>query len=359
MSVHKDKKTNTWTVKRRYTDWTGATKNLTKRGFALKRDAQEWEQEFLKKQSVNIGMSFASFYDLYKEDVGKRVKESTWDTKVSIAETHILPFFKDFNIQDITSVDIIHWQNEMMKMKHSNGKLYSQVYLKTIQNQLSAIFNHAVRHYGLSANPACIAGSMGQSYTDEMKFWTKAQYLSFSKAIIDKPCSYHCFELLYWCGIREGELLALTPSDFDFKKREVSINKTYHRIHGKDVITSPKTKMSIRVVSMPQFLCDEIETYIASCYDLEDADRLFPVTKSYLYREIKRGSALAGVEKIRVHDLRHSHVSLLIDMGYSAVAIAKRVGHKSIDITYRYAHMFPSVQNDIALDLDKNRGTEE
>ena len=81
---------------------------------------------------------------------------------------------------------------------------------------------------------------------------------------------------------------------------------------------------------------------------MEKKDRLFIVTKSQLEREMLRGSEAAGVKKIRIHDLRHSHVSLLIDMGFSAVAIAERVGHESIEITYRYAHMFPSKQTEMA-----------
>ena len=175
---------------------------------------------------------------------------------------------------------------------------------------------------------------------------------------MDKPLTFYCFEMLYWCGIREGELLALTKSDFDFRKRQVRINKTYHRSHRTDVITPPKTKQSIRTVSMPAFLCEEIEDYFSTLYDLEDADRVFPVTKSFLYHEMNRGAAASGVPRIRVHDLRHSHVSLLIHMGYSAVAIAKRVGHKSIDITYRYAHLFPSVQDEISNELNRRREEE-
>ena len=90
-------------------------------------------------------------------------------------------------------------------------------------------------------------------------------------------------------------------------------------------------------------------------YGLKKKDRIFTVTKSYLHHEMDRGSRAAGVKRIRIHDLRHSHVSLLIDMGFSAVAIADRVGHESIDITYRYAHLFPSKQAEMANKLDDER----
>ena len=161
---------------------------------------------------------------------------------------------------------------------------------------------------------------------------------------MDKPISFYAFEMLYWCGLRLGEMLALTPEDFDFKDNMVRINKSYQRINGEDVITDPKTKKSIRKVKMPDFLADEMKDYFASIYRLEPKQRVFPIDKNYMHHEMTRGSKKAGVKRIRIHDLRHSHVSLLIDMGFSALAIADRVGHESINITYRYAHLFPSTQ---------------
>ena len=197
---------------------------------------------------------------------------------------------------------------------------------------------------------------MGKSKGREMLFWTKEEYQKFAEVMMDKPLSFYAFELLYWCGIREGELLALTPKDFDFQRQTVSITKSYQRIRGKDVITDPKTPKSNRVIQMPEFLCEEIQDYIKSLYGLKETDRMFTVTKSYLYREMDRGSVRANIKRIRVHDLRHSHVSLLIEMGFSALAIADRVGHESIDITYRYAHLFPTRQKEIANKLNEERG---
>ena len=165
---------------------------------------------------------------------------------------------------------------------------------------------------------------------------------------MDKPMSYYAFEMLYWCGIREGELLPLTPADFDFEKCTVSITKSYQRLNGRDVITTPKTEKSNRTITMPQFLADEIQDYLKMLYDIGENDRMFAVTKSYLYREMNRGAEEAGVKRIRLHDIRHSAISLLIDMGFSATAIADRVGHASIDITYNYAHLFPSRQTEMA-----------
>ena len=233
--------------------------------------------------------------------------------------------------------------------------MYSPTYLKTIHSQLSAIFNHAVRYYHLPSNPAQRAGTMGSEEHKEMLFWTKEEYLKFADVMMDKPVSYYAFEMLYWTGIRCGELLALTPKDFNFERQVLTINKSYQRLNGRDVITTPKTKKSNRTIKMPKFLCEEMQEYIGMLYEIGEDERLFQITKSYLHHEMDRGAKAAGVKRIRIHDLRHSAISLLIEMGFSALAIAERVGHESIDITYRYAHLFPTKQTEMADKLDIER----
>ena len=354
MAVYKEEK-GTWRVIYRYTDWTGERKQTQKRGFATKRDAQAWEREQLNKANSDLDMSFESFVEHYTEDMKSRLKENTWHTKEHIIRTKLLPYFGGLKMCKITPQQIIKWQNELINFKDEHGNQYSPVYLKTVQNQLSAIFNHAVRYYNLKENPCVKAGSMGKKKNREMLFWTKDEYLKFADVIMDKPMSFYAFEMLYWCGIREGELLALTPADFDFDRLTVTISKSYQRLNGQDLITTPKTDKSNRTITMPEFLADEMRDYLSTLYKIGDGDRIFPITKSYLQKEMERGSKAAGVKKIRIHDLRHSHVSLLIDMGFSATAIADRVGHESIDITYNYAHLFPTKQAEMAARLNTER----
>lgn len=205
--------------------------------------------------------------------------------------------------------------------------MFSPTYLKTIHNQLSVILNHAVNMYGLKDNVARKAGTMGKEENKEMEFWTQDEFQAFLECVADKPISYYAFEMLYWTGIREGELLALTPADFNFEKKTLRINKSYQRLEGKDVITDPKTPKSNRTIVMPDFLAAEMD----------------------------RGAKLAGVKRIRIHGLRHSHISLLINLGFSALAIGERVGHEAVDITYHYAHLFPTVQTDMAAQLETER----
>lgn len=302
-----------------------------------------------------MDMSFEAFTELYIRDMKSRLKENTWLTKEHIIRTKILPYFGKLKISEISTKEVIAWQNEMLAYRDDKRKPYSQTYLKTLHNQLSAIFNHAVRYYELRSNPAAKAGNMGSEEHKEMLFWTKEEYKKFSFEMMDKPISFYAFEMLYWCGIREGELLALTAADFDFEKETVRINKSYQRLHGEDVITTPKTKKSNRTIKMPKFLCEEMREYIDMLYEIGEDERLFQITKSYLHHEMDRGAKIAGVKRIRIHDLRHSAISLLIEMGFSALAIAERVGHESIDITYRYAHLFPTKQTEMADKLDAER----
>ena len=356
MPVFKDEARGTWYVMVRYQDWTGERKQKCKRGFATKREAQEWERSFQMQTSGDLDMTFEAFTELYTKDMKPRLKENTWLTKENIIQKKILPYFGKRKISEITTKDVIAWQNELLAYRDEKRKPYSATYLKTLHNQLSAIFNHAVRFYELRSNPAAKAGNMGSEERKEMLFWTKAEYQKFADAMMDKPMLYYAFEILYWCGIREGELLALTPADFDFEKKTLRINKSYQRLQGKDVITTPKTKKSNRVIQMPDFLCDEMQDYFKQLYGLEPDSRIFPLSKYALKRGMAFGCKASGAKVIRIHDLRHSHVSLLINMGYSAVAIGNRVGHESVEITYRYAHLFPTVQKEMADKLNVERG---
>ena len=356
MPAYKDSAKGAWYVSFYYVNWKGERERKLKRGFSTKREALEFEREFLQQKTADLTMTFDAFVKIYVEDMKNRIKRHTWQTKTSIIDRKLLPCFKEKKMSEITPKDVIQWQNEMMDFRDEKGKGYSPVYLKTLHNQLSAIFNHAVRYYEMKSNPAAKAGNMGKEKSKEMLFWTKDEYLKFSDSMMDKPISFYAFEMLYWCGIRLGELLALTPADFDFTKGTVNINKSYQRIEKEDVVTEPKTPKSNRIIKMSDFLCEEMNEYLESLYGHKPTDRIFPITKSYLHHEMDRGSKEQGVKRIRIHDIRHSHVSLLIEMGFSAVAIADRVGHESIDITYRYAHLFPSKQGEIADKLEMERG---
>ena len=334
-------------IQYRYTDWQGKRRKSTKRGFATKREAEEWLRNFLITQKADFYMKFADFWKMYCADMETRLREHTMRTKKYIVELKILPYFGNKRVNDITAADIRQWQNELIKMG------YSPTYLKTINNQLSAIFNYAVRYYDLKSNPCAKAGSMGKSKAEEMDFWTGEEFRKFIDSVMNKRLSYMAFMILYWTGMRLGELLALNPKDVDLEKRTISITKSYQRLGKKDVITPPKTSKSKRVITIPEFLAADIKDYMDSLYDLQEDDRLFPITKYYLEHEMQRGIKESGVKRIRVHDLRHSHASMLIELGFSPLEIANRLGHEKVETTLNtYAHLYPNKQTKLAERLD-------
>ena len=307
MAIYKNDN-GTWYVMIRYQDWTGARKQKCKRGFSTRKEAADWELQFKLQKKASVDMTMESFCTMYEEDVRPSLKQSTWLTKENIIQKKILPYLGKRKVSEITAKDVMDWHNQMRKLKTKTGKPLSPTYLKTIHGQLSTIFNHAVKYYDLSINPARKAGALGEEEGKEMLFWTKEEYKRFAEEMMDKSLSYYAFQLLYWCGIRSGELLALTPADFNFKKKTLRINKSYQRLKGEDVISTPKTKNSVRTVIMPQFLCDEMQDCLKLYYSLKPDDRIFPVTKYYLNHEMERGCKASGVKKIRVHDLRHPYV---------------------------------------------------
>ena len=347
MKAEKDKKTGKWLIQYRYTDWQGKRRKSTKRGFATKREAEEWLRNFLITQKADFDMKFEDFWKMYCADMETRLREHTMRTKKYIVELKILPYFGNKRVNDITAADIRQWQNELIKMG------YSPTYLKTINNQLSAIFNYAVRYYDLKSNPCAKAGSMGKSKAEEMDFWTGEEFRKFIDSVMNKRLSYMAFMTLYWTGMRLGELLALNLKDVDLEKRTISITKSYQRLGKKDVITPPKTSKSKRVITIPEFLAADIKDYMDSLYDLQEDDRLFPITKYYLEHEMQRGIKESGVKRIRVHDLRHSHASMLIELGFSPLEIANRLGHEKVETTLNtYAHLYPNKQTKLAERLD-------
>ena len=348
MPTYKDNKTGLWYCKFVYTDWTGTKKQKKKMGFKFQKEAKQFEAEFLSKAYAFCDMRFSSLVDLYMEDSKPRLKPTTYANKQFLIGAHILPYFKDTPINKITATSIRQWQTSLI----SDSAGYSETYLKTVHNQISAIFNFACKYYRFPENPARICGTMGKKNADCMLFWTVDEFKSFETAISDKIVSRTIFNLLFWSGMRSGEMLALTLDDFDFEANTVSINKNLARLNNEDLILEPKTPRSKRKVTLPTFVCDLIKTYADKLVDYTPKDRLFCVSKYYLKREMDRGCKIIGVKVIRIHDLRHSHASLLIELGFSPLLISERLGHEDIKTTLQtYSHLYPNKQGEVAQKL--------
>ena len=350
MPTYKDEKTGLWYCKFVYKDWTGKSIQKKKMGFKLQREAKEYEMDFLNRFSGSTEMKFKNFVQVYLEDCKVRIKPTTYAGKVNIFETHIIPYFGEMKLNKISATTVRQWQTVMM----SNEKKFKKTYLKTVNNQLSALFNYACKYYGLSENPAKICGAMGKKKADKMLFWTLDEFKAFEKAVSDRVVTRTVFNLLYWSGMRSGEMMALTLSDFDFKGKAVDINKNYARLDNEDLILDPKTPKSNRRITLPEHVCDLVQDYVSRLVDYEDGDRLFDVRKGFLYNEMERGCKLSGTKRIRVHDLRHSHASLLIELGFSPLLVSERLGHEDIQTTLEtYSHLYPHKNEEVSDKLNK------
>lgn len=343
-----------WRVVFYYKDYTGKINQTTKRGFLTKKEALEYEREFLFKVTFNTNMTFQSLYDLYIEDMRCRLRKNTLLTKEKIIEKKILPFFSKLKLEEITPIKVRAWQNTLINGISSKNGSYSPTYLKTINNQLSAIFNYAVKYHNMRENPCIKAGSIGKKKASEKSIWSVEEFEKFVTQLEDKFSIYIGFYILFWTGIRIGELLALTLKDIDFEKKTLTISKSYQRLEGEDVITPPKTSNSNRVITIPDFLVELLGKYIEMLYKPNKNSRLFPFTKYTFENNMKTYSKKAGIKQIRIHDLRHSHTSYLFNNGIDILTISKRLGHENIETTLAiYAHTYHSADENLMDLLNK------
>lgn len=359
MSASKDKKRGTWTLYTRYEDWMGTKRVLYKRGFKTKKEALEYEREFLLTQSRDMDIKFKSFVEQhYIADIRTSIEDSTYNGKMFRINKHIMPFFENKKMNSISSADILKWQTELKNKTDRNGNHYSDTYLRSIQNDLNAIFNHAYRFYDLKRIPTRIVSKMGKNKGDEIEFWTKEEYEQFIATMIDEPIYYYAFETLFWTGIRQGELFGLKRKDIDFEKKTITIRRQVQSQQGKHIEKAPKSISGYRIISMPQRLVDDLEQYCDSIYGCDDETRLFELYKSPLHRALDRGCQKSGVKRITIHGIRHSHVAYLISLGFDLYEIGKRIGHSDKAMTERYAHLTPKrvfeVANKIDEDLNKS-----
>lgn len=291
-----------------------------------------------------MDMKLKNFVDVYFNDKQGRLKERTVMTKRLMIEKKIIPYFGERRINDIKPVDIMKWQNEMMECG------YKDTYLRMLQNQINALFNHAEKYYGLKYNPCKKIDKMGRSNARELKLWTKEEFDIFINSFgLEEEMYKLIYNILFWTGCRIGELLALCYEDVDYRNSTISIDKTYFRRDKTDYITSPKTESLIRKVTMPKFLMDEMKAYMDRLYGIRPDERIFQITDRGVQMKMKRKVEKIGLTPIRVHDLRHSHVAFLIEKGVQPLVIAQRVGHDSVNTTMNiYGHLYPNKQKQIA-----------
>lgn len=344
MPVYKDNKTGTFYAKFYYQDYTGQRKQKLKRGFKLQREAKEWERQFLERQQGTPSMTFQSLYDIYIEDMSHRLRKTTLDGKKNVFKNRILPYFKDKPVNEITPADIRTWQNQQIAAGYSAG------YLCRVDSALTTLFNYAMNYYNLPSNPCTRAGHIGK-HTRSLNFWTVNQYNQFM-ASLDNDRARMAIELLFYGGMRVGELLAITGKDINFEHGIINIDKTINTDSEGAHISPPKTENGIRVIYMPKAVMNDLRGYIDKLYGYQDDERIFDFSRSLIRNAMVQYCKVSGVPFIRIHDLRHSHVSLLIELGFTVQLIAERIGDTVQMVLSTYGHLYPSKHQEVADKLD-------
>ncbi|WP_071124698.1 tyrosine-type recombinase/integrase [Leptotrichia massiliensis] len=334
MPAYKDEKSKKWYVSF-YVKENGTSKKVKKMGFNKKQEAMEYERNYINSFVSDTEITFENLYKSYMDDQKNRLKPSTLESKTYIFDKKILSFFQKYKIKEITPLLVRKWQNELIKGNHA------QTYLRAIHEQLVAILNYAVKFYNLNKNPCSAAGRIGKKNAGEMNIWTLEEFKQFIEAIKHKKEAVVGFNILFYTGMRVGEMLALTISDIDFEKHKIRINKTFQRIKRTDVISTPKTPKSKRTIDCPKFVIDIIQNYIKVLYKPTPKTRLFEgFTKHKFQNDIKVYSRKANLKKIRVHDLRHSHATFLLSKGVNIVSLSRRLGHERVSTTLDiYSHV--------------------
>ena len=366
MPVYYNADKKTWYAMFYAKDYKGVNKKYKKTGFKKKKEAQEYEYEFKKKISKSVNMSFNSLYELYFEDYKKRHKPTAINTVETFFRLHILPFFDNIEISKINSYMIREWQNEMLEKKNENGKLFSENSKANIYAALKSMFNWAAKYQGLNENPCKNLGAFGSKKNrSEMKIWSVDDFNKFINLLEIKnkekdgkyTDSIIIFKILFWTGLRIGEVLALTFDDINLKEKFIDVNKTISHINKKDYITTPKTLGSVRKVILPENLILDLKLYFSKFekQKISKSERIFNLKKSQLRYILEKCSIQAEVEKIRLHDFRHSHASYLLFIQADITAISKRLGHDNLQTTINtYSHLYKDANKQLMKKLNIN-----
>ena len=349
MSVYKDENTGAWFCIFRYKDFSGKTIQKKKKGFRTKREAKDYEVEFQRKLSGNSDMLFESLVELYLADCKVHHRPNIYQIEEHQINHTILPHFGKLHVKDINAGMVRAWQNDILIPNYK----YSSI--RTYNCRLSGIFNYGMRYCGLTENPVTMAGPIRYSSMDEEKltihFWTREQFEHFM-TFVKKPSQRLQYHALFWTGMRRGELLGLRVCDIDLERKEIHIEQNRVSIHiagCPEIVQAPKTRSSRRVIGITDKLAEEFKAYIDSMYEPKPTDLLFPVkvsSPSCLFYRLQRQHNITP--RIRLHDLRHSHASMLINLGVSPKAVADRLGHANESMVMKiYGHLYPEKRNEI------------
>lgn len=293
-------------------------------------------------------LSFDKYYrEYYLPDKNKRIRATTQKRYYYIYRNRIRPYFGDLIMNEISPLHVREWQNIQISLN------FKPKYLRTLHQFLSGIFEFCVRFHDLTENPCDRVDAMGRNGSSRrVNVW---QLNEFEKVFDCMSTTQYraALALLYWTGIRKGELYGLQWRDYCPFSNKLKVERSYQRLNGKAVVLPPKTDTSFRNILLPNQAYRPLDVHRAEHLDAQDTDFIFTWSKRKLEDEIRHACQLAGVKRIRVHDLRHSHASLLIHLNIDIAAISKRLGHSSISMTLNtYAHAYDNADRVIADTLE-------
>ena len=342
-------------VKVNYTDKYGNRKQVMRTAYGSQA-AKDLEDQLLEQvnsqESLSKSKRFKDLYDDYISYISNEIRESSLAKKKQVFRCHILPFFENILVESLDVKILQEW-----KVYVYQKELKTQT-MKNCYKELRAMFNYCVKMDYLTSNPLLKVGDFKDAYQrkPEMLFYTPDEFQKYKTVSLQRAKQqnfydyYVFFCIAYYTGARKGEIHAMRWRNFDGSSISIE-NSICQKLKGEDVETPPKNLSSIRVVQLPSPLINILEEHKKRQQDIisDWRDNGFicgyykPLRDSNIDNENRHISAKAGLKRIRVHDFRHSHASLLINGNINPLEVAHRLGHSTVDQTLKtYSHLFPS-----------------
>ena len=358
MPIYQDKKIKLYKYRTYIKNVDGTITQKQKNGFKTKKEARNAEKKLLlenekyldrvlnEERNINSIISFEDLWNEYNSYIKLKLKPNSYRSVKNRITNHILPYFKRFNdLNEIKARDYVKWQ-EMIDEKE-----FGYSYKKSLHTAMVTLLNYAIKFCDLKENIASKIGNFknNKSINKNVDFWTYEEFTRFIDVVDDKIDKL-LFKTLYFTGMRVGECLALTWNDLENDYIKISKTISKEKINGERVITSPKTKSSNRKILLDDEVLNELLEYKTYCEKKIHFDKkwfifgdLKPLSPTTIERHKNNYCDKAGVKKIRIHDFRHSHASLLISRGVPITVVQARLGHSNPSITLQiYSHMMPN-----------------
>ena len=375
MSVRKEKN-GTWTVdiSDGFHPITQKRIPVVRKGSKTKKEALELEQHLrivdLKEKRFDFLITTDMLFELLEEeDRQNNRKISYLSTQKNNYERHIKPYFQNVNLNKLSYENIFEFREYLKtkpKKQNDNQHLSNNTINKIII-LLKKIFDTGVRKSLIDKNPVENLRKLPIN-KKAITFWSVEEFTRFRKLITKEEKSYDLFfTLAFFTGMRMGEILALNWNDINLLTNTIHVTKTAYFLNKRNHINSTKTRAGTRYITINNKLSNMLRDWKQEQTTLlkefiDDIDNLqviqsspISITKNMIDKKFKQIlSRNNDIKKIRIHDLRHSHASLLINQGEDYLVVKERLGHASITTTIdTYSHLYPSKQKSLANKLDE------